>query len=309
MSQNPARIIVFDTTLRDGEQAPGLLDGRAGEARPWRGRSTRWASTSSRPASRLRRRPTPKRPGRSRARSGGRSSRRWRAAGRPTSKRRRARSSRPSAAGFTRSSPPPTCTSSASCASRARPASSRSSTASACARSFTDDVEFSAEDATRSDRDFLCRVVEAAIAARRDDDQPARHGRLRHAGGHPRVLRGDPPARAERRQGGLQHALPRRPRARGRQQHRGDPGRRAADRVHDQRHRRAGRQCLARRARDGVPRPARSAAVRHRHQVARGCSKRASCCPRSPTNRSRRTRPSSAATRSRTRPASIRTAC
>ena len=32
------------------------------------------------------------------------------------------------------------------------------------ARNFTDDVEFSAEDATRSDRDFLCRVVEAAIA-------------------------------------------------------------------------------------------------------------------------------------------------
>ena len=33
------------------------------------------------------------------------------------------------------------------------------------ARSFTGDVEFSAEDATRSDRDFLCRVIEAAIAA------------------------------------------------------------------------------------------------------------------------------------------------
>ena len=33
------------------------------------------------------------------------------------------------------------------------------------ARHFTDDVEFSAEDATRSDRDFLCRVVEAAINA------------------------------------------------------------------------------------------------------------------------------------------------
>src|SRR6478736_1127035 len=31
------------------------------------------------------------------------------------------------------------------------------------ARSYTDDVEFSAEDATRSNRDFLCRVVEAAI--------------------------------------------------------------------------------------------------------------------------------------------------
>ena len=33
------------------------------------------------------------------------------------------------------------------------------------ARQHTDDVEFSAEDATRSDRDFLCRVIEAAIAA------------------------------------------------------------------------------------------------------------------------------------------------
>jgi 2-isopropylmalate synthase len=33
------------------------------------------------------------------------------------------------------------------------------------ARRFTDDVEFSAEDATRSDRDFLCRVIERVIAA------------------------------------------------------------------------------------------------------------------------------------------------
>jgi len=32
------------------------------------------------------------------------------------------------------------------------------------ARSFTDDVEFSAEDASRTDPDFLCRVVEVAIA-------------------------------------------------------------------------------------------------------------------------------------------------
>jgi 2-isopropylmalate synthase len=31
------------------------------------------------------------------------------------------------------------------------------------ARQYTDDVEFSAEDATRSDLEFLCRVVEAAI--------------------------------------------------------------------------------------------------------------------------------------------------
>jgi 2-isopropylmalate synthase len=33
------------------------------------------------------------------------------------------------------------------------------------ARRFTDDVQFSAEDATRSDLDYLCRVVEAVIAA------------------------------------------------------------------------------------------------------------------------------------------------
>jgi 2-isopropylmalate synthase len=33
------------------------------------------------------------------------------------------------------------------------------------ARGYTDEVEFSAEDATRSDRDFLCRVIEAVIAA------------------------------------------------------------------------------------------------------------------------------------------------
>jgi len=33
------------------------------------------------------------------------------------------------------------------------------------ARGYTDDVEFSAEDATRSDLDFLCRVVEAVIDA------------------------------------------------------------------------------------------------------------------------------------------------
>jgi 2-isopropylmalate synthase len=33
------------------------------------------------------------------------------------------------------------------------------------ARTYTDDVEFSAEDATRSDFDFLCRVIEAVVGA------------------------------------------------------------------------------------------------------------------------------------------------
>src|SRR5689334_6025523 len=44
------------------------------------------------------------------------------------------------------------------CLERAREAVQR-------ARRYTDDVEFSAEDATRTDLEFLCRVVEAAIAA------------------------------------------------------------------------------------------------------------------------------------------------
>jgi 2-isopropylmalate synthase len=44
------------------------------------------------------------------------------------------------------------------CLARARAAVQR-------ARGFTDDVEFSAEDATRTDLEFLCRVVEAAIDA------------------------------------------------------------------------------------------------------------------------------------------------
>jgi len=33
------------------------------------------------------------------------------------------------------------------------------------ARGYTDDVQFSAEDATRSDRDYLCRVIESVITA------------------------------------------------------------------------------------------------------------------------------------------------
>jgi len=44
------------------------------------------------------------------------------------------------------------------CLERAREAVQR-------ARRYTDDVEFSAEDATRTDLEFLCRVVETAIAA------------------------------------------------------------------------------------------------------------------------------------------------
>ena len=109
------------------------------------------------------------------------------------------------------------------------------------ARRYTDDVEFSAEDATRSDLDFLCRVVEAVI------DAGATTVNLPDTVGYATpdeieaFFRTIIDARAERAPRRVQHALPRRPRPGGGQQ----PGRRArrrpADRVHDQRHRRARR--------------------------------------------------------------------
>ena len=49
------------------------------------------------------------------------------------------------------------------------------------ARNFVPDVEWSAEDGSRTDPDFLARCVEAAIAAGRHHDQHPGHGRLRAA--------------------------------------------------------------------------------------------------------------------------------
>ena len=113
----------------------------------------------------------------------------------------------------------------------------------------------------------------------------------------------------ERGPGDLQRALPQRPRTRGRQHAGGGPGRGAPGRVHDQRHRRARRQRVARGDRDGacacVPTGCRSPPA----STPSGSTPRASCCSSSPARRSRPTRPSSGATRSRTRPASTRTAC
>ena len=127
------------------------------------------------------------------------------------------------------------------------------------ARKYTDDVQFSAEDATRSDPDFLCRVIEAVISAGCTTinlpdtvgySTPDEIGAF---------FRSDPQPRAERRPGDLQRALPRRPRPRGRQHAGGGRRRRAAGRVHDQRHRRARRQRVARGDRHGDARARRPA--------------------------------------------------
>ena len=211
---------------------------------------------------------------------------------------------------FTCSWRPRTFTSNTSCASTARTCldAGRDRRGATRAR-YCADVEFSAEDATRSDLAFLCEVAEAAVEAGRHDHQPARHGRLRAAGGHRAdVHRGARAASATRVMlsahchNDLGHG--------GRQLARRHAGRRAPGGVHHQRHRRARRQRVARRDRDGAERPRRCAAARHRrHHHAGAGARPARRCRRSSASACRRTRRSSAPTRSRTKPASTRTAC
>ena len=121
------------------------------------------------------------------------------------------------------------------------------------ARERFDDVEFSTEDAARTELEFLAEVVERAIEA------GAGTVNIPDTVGYalPVHLRGHHPlpqeARPRHRRRGRLGALPQRPRPRRRELPRRRHGGRAAGGVHDQRHRRAGRQRLARRGRDGVP--------------------------------------------------------
>ena len=84
-------------------------------------------------------------------------------------------------------------------------------------------------------------------------------------------------ARAERGPRDLQRALPRRPRPGGREHAGGDRRRRAAGRVHDQRHRRARRQRVARRDRDGRRACVRIGCRSRPASTRRSSSPRASC--------------------------------
>ena len=49
------------------------------------------------------------------------------------------------------------------------------------ARGYCDDVEFSPEDAARTELEFLAEVVERVDRGRRDHGQHSRHRRLRRA--------------------------------------------------------------------------------------------------------------------------------
>ena len=134
------------------------------------------------------------------------------------------------------------------------------------ARSHTDDVEWSAEDGTRTEFDFLCRCVEAAIKAGATTINipdtvgytvPEEYFKLMH-----QAARGG----AEFRPGAFLGALPQRSRYGGGQFAVRRERRRPADRVHHQRHRRAGRQRRARRGRDGDQCAQRRAAVLDQHR-------------------------------------------
>ena len=120
------------------------------------------------------------------------------------------------------------------------------------AKQHLDYIEFSCEDASRSDWDFMVKVCTEVIRAGATDHQSARHHRPCDSRGIRRNVRVHARARAGRRAGHLERALPQRPGAGGRELAGRDPGRRAADRMHHQWHRRARRQHLDGRSRDGA---------------------------------------------------------
>ena len=117
------------------------------------------------------------------------------------------------------------------------------------AKGFTSDVEFSAEDATRSDWEFLAPGLRHGHRRRRDDDQRAGHGRL-HLAARVRGAHGASHGeRAGHREGHHLRPLPRRPRH-GHGQHAGGGARRGAPgRSDHERHWRARRQHVAGRSR------------------------------------------------------------
>ena len=153
------------------------------------------------------------------------------------------------------------------------------------------------------------RRLQRGDSRRRHRDQPARHHRPRD----PRGIRTDVRVHARessrRRQGHLERALPQRSRPGGREFAGGGAQRRAPDRMHDQRNRRARGQLLDGRSRDGdedAPRPDGRAVARQHAPDLPGLA------PAVAGHRTVRCRPtsrSSATMRSRTKPESIRTAC
>ena len=134
------------------------------------------------------------------------------------------------------------------------------------ARNHTDDVEWSAEDGTRTEFDFLCRCVEGAIKAGATTinipdtvgyTTPEEYFSLFKMV-RERVPNSDKALFSTHCHNDLGMAVA--------NSLAGVMGGRAADRMHHQRHRRAGRQCRARGGRDGDPDAQRRVAVLDRHR-------------------------------------------
>ena len=176
----PDRIHFFDTTLRDGEQSPGCSMTQHGKARDGpRARRSRRRHSGSRLRHLLRRRLSPPSTVAREVRGPVIASL---ARARSADIERAAQlSSPPRNRASTSFSPAPTCTSSTSSRSPASEALEQAAQSVALARSYVDDVEFSPEDATRSDLDFLCKMVTVTVEAGAHHHQSARHRRLLHA--------------------------------------------------------------------------------------------------------------------------------
>ena len=265
------RIKIFDTTLRDGEQSPGCsmnlareAGGRPGARRAGRRHHRSRLSRSPRPA-------TSRRSARSPARSAARPSAAWPAATTPTS-------TAPGRPSSTAQQPRIHVFLATSAIHREfklkmtrEEIVARAVAGVKRAVGYCDDVEFSPEDAARTELDFLCQVVEAAI------DAGATTVNIPDTVGYatPPHIRQRRSRRSKNRVPNIdkavdQHALPQRPGPGRRQQPGRRRRRRRADRMHDQRHRRAGRQLLARRSRDGDADAARLLPLHDRHQHASG---------------------------------------
>ena len=160
---DPNRVIIFDTTLRDGEQSPGISL-NAAEKLEIAQQLARLgvdvieagfpiASPGDFQAVRDDR-PRGPRPGDRRA---------WRARTRRTSSAPPRPYATPSARACTRSSPPATSTSSTSCSPRARTCSARPAPPSRTPARWSRTSSSSPMDATRADVEFTAEVLQAAI--------------------------------------------------------------------------------------------------------------------------------------------------
>ena len=162
---NSRRIVIFDTTLRDGEQSPGASMNltekmEVAQALLALGVDVHRGRLPHRLARRFRGRAA-----RSPARSAACRSAAWPAAATTTSTAPGRPSGTPSSRGSTSSSPPAPSIASSSSRWTRRASSAMPWPACKRAAGYCPNVEFSPEDAARTETDFLCQVVEAAIAA------------------------------------------------------------------------------------------------------------------------------------------------